>query len=62
LDAGEKYYNQNGKPLFSSHMLDLSEDTLEANVATCKSYLDRMNKMGMTLEIELGITRRRRWG
>jgi fructose-bisphosphate aldolase, class II len=56
LDAGEKYFKQNGKPLFSSHMLDLSEDTLEANVATCKIYLERMSKIGMTLEIELGIT------
>jgi fructose-bisphosphate aldolase class II len=56
LDAGEKYFKLHGKPLFSSHMLDLSEDTLEANVATCRSYLERMSKIGMTLEIELGIT------
>ncbi|MEI6122495.1 MAG: class II fructose-bisphosphate aldolase [Bacteroidota bacterium] len=56
LDAGEKFYKLNGKPLFSSHMLDLSEESLEQNVETCKRYLERMSKMGMTLEIELGIT------
>jgi fructose-bisphosphate aldolase, class II len=56
LDAGEKFYKQHGKPLFSSHMLDLSEETLEENVATCKRYLERMSKIGMTLEIELGVT------
>ncbi len=56
LDAGEKYFKQNGKPLFSSHMLDLSEETLEENVETCKRYLERMSKIGMTLEIELGVT------
>ncbi len=56
LDAGEKFYQQHGKPLFSSHMLDLSEESLEQNVETCKRYLERMSKIGMTLEIELGIT------
>lgn len=56
LDAGEKYFAETGKPLFSSHMLDLSEEPLEENIAICKEYLMRMNKMGMTLEIELGIT------
>ncbi len=56
LDAGEEFYEQNGKPLFSSHMLDLSEEPLEENLAICKDYLKRMDKMGMTLEIELGIT------
>jgi fructose-bisphosphate aldolase, class II len=56
LDAGEKYFKQYGKPLFSSHMLDLSEESLEENVATCKIYLERMSKIGMTLEIELGVT------
>lgn len=56
LDAGEKYYEQHGKPLFSSHMLDLSEEPLEENIETCKKYLERMSKMGMTLEIELGVT------
>jgi fructose-bisphosphate aldolase class II len=56
LDAGETHFNETGKPLFSSHMLDLSEEPLEENIATCKKYLERMNKIGMTLEIELGIT------
>ncbi len=56
LDAGEKHYAQHGKPLFSSHMLDLSEESLEENVATCVEYLKRMDKIGMTLEIELGVT------
>ncbi|MCG8580769.1 MAG: class II fructose-bisphosphate aldolase [Bacteroidales bacterium] len=56
LDASEKHFAETGKPLFSSHMLDLSEEPLEENIATCKEYLVRMNKMGMTLEIELGIT------
>lgn len=56
LDAGEKFYKETGKPLFSSHMLDLSEETLEDNISISKKYLERMDKMGMTLEIELGIT------
>jgi fructose-bisphosphate aldolase class II len=56
LDAGEKHFKQYGKPLFSSHMLDLSEEPLEENLEICKAYLERMSKMGMTLEIELGIT------
>lgn len=56
LDEGEKYYKVHGKPLFSSHMLDLSEDPLEENIAICKKYLERMCKIGMTLEIELGVT------
>ena len=56
LDAGEEFYEMNGKPLFSSHMLDLSEETLEDNISISKSYLERMSKIGMTLEIELGIT------
>lgn len=56
LDEGEKFFAQHGKPLFSSHMLDLSEEPIEENIATCKTYLQRMSKMGMTLEIELGIT------
>jgi len=56
LDAGEKHYAQYGKPLFSSHMLDLSEESLEENVATCVEYMKRMDKIGMTLEIELGVT------
>lgn len=56
LDAGEKYYAQSGQPLYSSHMLDLSEEPLEENIEICERYLKRMDKMGMTLEIELGVT------
>lgn len=56
LDAGEAYYKTHGKPLFSSHMLDLSEEPLPEIVETCKRYLERMSKMNMTLELELGIT------
>jgi fructose-bisphosphate aldolase class II len=56
LDAGEAFYKQNGKPLFSSHMLDLSEEPLEENIEICRQYLERMSKIDMTLEIELGIT------
>ncbi len=56
LDAGEAFYKVHGKPLFSSHMLDLSEEPLEENIEVSKRYLERMSKMGMTLEIELGVT------
>lgn len=56
LEANEEEFNRTGKPLYSSHMIDLSAEPLEENVATCKKYLERMSKMGMTLEIELGIT------
>lgn len=56
LDAGEEFYKVHGKSLFSSHMLDLSEEPLEENIETCKRYLERMSKMDMTLEIELGVT------
>ena len=56
LDAGEQFYKENGKPLFSSHMLDLSEETLEENIEISKKYLERMKKLDMHLEIELGIT------
>lgn len=56
LEAGEKHFAETGKPLFSSHMLDLSEEPLEENIEICKKYLERMSKIGMTLEIELGIT------
>ncbi|MDI3526921.1 MAG: fructose-bisphosphate aldolase, class [Tenuifilum sp.] len=56
LDAGEKHFRETGKPLFSSHMLDLSEEPIEENIEICKRYLERMSKMGMTLEIELGVT------
>ena len=56
LDASEAYFKQHGKPLYSSHMIDLSEEPIEENIAICKNYLERMSKMEMTLEIELGIT------
>lgn len=56
LDAGEKHFAETGKPLYSSHMLDLSEEPITENIEICKRYLERMSKMGMTLEIELGIT------
>ena len=56
LDAGEKFFAETGKPLFSSHMLDLSEESLQENIEICEQYLRRMDKMGMTLEIELGCT------
>jgi len=56
LDAGEKFYKENGIPLFSSHMIDLSEEPIKENIEISKKYLARMDKMGMTLEIELGIT------
>ncbi|PIE31639.1 MAG: class II fructose-bisphosphate aldolase [Ilumatobacter coccineus] len=56
LDAGEEHYEATGKPLFSSHMLDLSEEPLEQNVEICKQYLARMSAIDMTLEMELGIT------
>ncbi|WP_075341721.1 class II fructose-bisphosphate aldolase [Tenacibaculum agarivorans] len=56
LDASEKYFAETGKPLYSSHMIDLSEEPIEENIEICKEYLARMSKMGMTLEIELGIT------
>ena len=56
LEASEEHYAQTGKPLFSSHMIDLSEEPIEENIEICQRYLERMSKMGMTLEIELGIT------
>lgn len=56
LDAGEAHFAKTGKPLFSSHMLDLSEEPLKENIEICAKYLERMSKMGMTLEIELGCT------
>ena len=56
LDASEKHFAETGKPLYSSHMIDLSEESIEENIEICKTYLERMSKMGMTLEIELGIT------
>jgi fructose-bisphosphate aldolase class II len=56
LEAGEQFFADTGKSLYSSHMLDLSEEPIEENIELCKQYLARMSKMGMTLEIELGIT------
>jgi len=56
LEAGEAHYKETGKPLYSSHMIDLSEEPLIENLEICKQYLARMSKIGMTLEIELGIT------
>jgi fructose-bisphosphate aldolase, class II len=56
LDAGEKYYKSAGQPLYSSHMIDLSEESIEENIEICSHYFERMAKMGMTLEIELGVT------
>ncbi len=56
LDAGEKFYADRKYPLYSSHMLDLSEEPIEENIGICKKYLQRMDAIGMTLEIELGVT------
>ncbi len=56
LDAGEQYFEKHGEPLFSSHMLDLSEETLDENLDICAKYLERMSKIKMLLEIELGVT------
>ena len=56
IEASEINFKEKGYPLFSSHMIDLSEESIEENMSTCKKYLERMSKIGMTLEIELGIT------
>jgi fructose-bisphosphate aldolase, class II len=56
LDASERYFDKHGIPLYSSHMLDLSEEPIEENIEICSKYFERMAKMGMTLEIELGVT------
>ncbi len=56
LDAGERFFEREGKSLYSSHMLDLSEEPIEDNLSTCKEYFQRMNEIGMTVEIELGVT------
>ncbi|WP_297443045.1 class II fructose-bisphosphate aldolase [Sulfurimonas sp.] len=56
LDASEAHFEKTGKPLYSSHMIDLSEENLEDNISTCRAYHERMSKIGMTLEIELGCT------
>jgi len=56
LEADEKYFQEHGEPLFSSHMLDLSEEPKEENISTCAKYFERMSKMGQWLEMEIGIT------
>ena len=56
LEYGKGFFDKNGYPLFSSHMIDLSEEPIEENIATCKEYLKRMTDLDMTLEIELGVT------
>lgn len=56
IDEGEKFYKEKGQPLFSSHMLDLSEEPIEENVATSVEFFKRMNPLGMSIEIELGVT------
>ncbi|SNV45465.1 Fructose-bisphosphate aldolase class 2 [Chryseobacterium taklimakanense] len=56
MDANEEFFKQTGKSLYSSHMLDLSEEPLEENMDISTQYFERMAKMGMTLEIELGVT------
>lgn len=56
LDAGEEFFAKTGKPLYSSHMIDLSEESIEENIEISAKYLERMSKIGMTLEIELGVT------
>ncbi|MEZ4957092.1 MAG: class II fructose-bisphosphate aldolase [Saprospiraceae bacterium] len=56
LAAGEQFYKERGYPLYSSHMLDLSEEDIKENIETCVKYHERMSKIGMTLEIELGVT------
>jgi len=56
LAAGEKFHELEGKPLYSSHMLDLSEEPIEDNLGTCRDYFERMDRIGMTIEIELGVT------
>jgi len=56
MEANEKHFKEHGEPLFSSHMLDLSEESLEENVEICKKYLERMAKCNVLLEMELGVT------
>jgi len=56
ISESEKHFEATGRPLYSSHMIDLSEESVEDNVATCKEYLARIAPMGMFLEIELGVT------
>jgi fructose-bisphosphate aldolase class II len=56
IDAGEQFYKEKGQPLFSSHMLDLSEEPIEENIHTSVEFFKRMAPLGMSLEIELGVT------
>src|SRR5690606_33550011 len=56
LDHGEEFYNNNGKPLFTSHVVELSEEYLEENIEISAKYLECMKPLGMTIEIELGVT------
>lgn len=56
IEHSEKHYEKTGRPLFSSHMLDLSEEPLDFNINECARILERMTKLGMSLEIELGVT------
>jgi fructose-bisphosphate aldolase class II len=56
LDASERYFTSHGEPLFSSHMIDLSEEPIVENIEICKTYLEKMCKIGIALEMELGIT------
>lgn len=56
LKADEEYFKEHGEPLFSSHMLDLSEEPKEANIALCVQYFKRMAPLGLWLEMEIGIT------
>ena len=56
VDHSQRHFEATGKPLYSSHMIDLSEESIEENISTCKGFLERMAPLGMTLEIELGVT------
>lgn len=56
IDAGEQYFKEKGRPLFSSHMLDLSEESIEENIETSVAFFKRMAPLGMGIEIELGVT------
>jgi fructose-bisphosphate aldolase class II len=56
IDAGEQFYKEKGQPLFSSHMLDLSEEPIEENIHTSVEFYKRMAPLGMSIEIELGVT------
>ena len=56
LDAGEQFFKEKKQPLFSSHMLDLSEEPIEENIGTSVQYYKRMKPLGMSIEIELGVT------